>query len=128
MKTFSIIAFWFTQDIKFFSKIPPKAVFSSMISACTVIMILSIPTIVLNGVSVVTIMKCSQLKKKIAYFIIMIQSLADLVVGCVSLPLMSYVCITDAFGIGDCFTQAVDSKCHDPSSFNISDNLNRHDS
>jgi hypothetical protein len=26
-------------------------------------------------------------------------------IGCVSLPLMSYVCITDAFGIGDCFTQ-----------------------
>jgi hypothetical protein len=54
MKTFSSIAFWSTQDIRVFSKIPPKAVFSSMISACTVIMILILPTIVLNGVSVVT--------------------------------------------------------------------------
>jgi hypothetical protein len=90
-----------------FSKIPSKAIFTSMISACTVITILIIPTILLNGVSVVTIMKCPQLKEKIAYFLIMVQSLADLAVGFISLPFMSYVCITDAFGIGDCFRHLV---------------------
>ena len=62
-ETFSSIAFWSTQDTKFFYKIPPKAVFSSMISACTVIMILILLTIVFNGLSVVTIIKCSQLKE-----------------------------------------------------------------
>ena len=71
----------FNSRYQVFNKIPPKAVFNSMLSACTVISILIIPTIFLNGVSVLTIMKCSQLKEKIAYFLIMVQSLADLAVG-----------------------------------------------
>ena len=97
----------FKSRYQVFSKIPPKAVLNSMLSACTVISILIIPTILLNGISVLTIMKCSQLKEKIAYFLIMVQSLADLAVGFISIPFMSYTCITDALGTADCFTQLV---------------------
>ena len=97
----------FNSRYQVFNKIPPKAVFNSMLSACTVISILIIPTIFLNGVSVLTIMKCSQLKEKIAYFLLMVQSLADLAVGFISIPFMSYVCITDALGTADCFRQLV---------------------
>ncbi len=88
-------------------KIPSKTVFNNMISACTVLTILITPTILLNGISVITIMKCSQLKEKNPYFLIMVQSLADLVVGFVTLPLMSYVCITEVSGEADCFRQLV---------------------
>ena len=48
--------------------------------------------IVLNGVSVFTILKCSQLKEKISYFLIMIQSVADLTVGLISLPSFIIYC------------------------------------
>ena len=78
-----------------------------MISACTFQMLLIIPTILLNGISVITIMKCPQLKEKIAYFLIMTQSIADLAVGFISLPLMSYVCMTQILGNADCLTQRI---------------------
>ena len=87
------------------AKIPSKAYFNNMISACSVVMLLIIPTILLNGISVITIRKCSQLKEKIAYFLIMIQSLADLAIGLVTIPLASYICITEAFAKADCLTQ-----------------------
>ena len=49
-------------------------------------MLLIFPTVILNGVSLVTISKCSQLREKISYFLIMMQSATDLGVGLVSLP------------------------------------------
>ena len=88
-------------------KIPSKAYLHKMISACTFQMLLIIPTILLNGISVITIMKCPQLKEKIAYFLIMTQSIADLAVGFISLPLMSYVCMTQILGNADCLTQRI---------------------
>ena len=87
------------------AKIPSKAHFNNMISACTISTILTIPTILLNGISVFTIKKCPQLKKKIAYFLIMAQSLADLAVGCVGLPLVSYLCFSQALDSANCFSQ-----------------------
>ena len=86
-----------------FAKIPSKAPFNNLISACTVSTILIIPTILLNGISVFTINKCPQLKEKFAYFLIMAQSLADLTVGLVSLPLLSYLCFSQALGTSNCF-------------------------
>jgi hypothetical protein len=75
-----------------------------MISACSVITFLSLPTIFLNGISVFTIMKCPQLKEKIAYFLIMVQSLADLAVGFVGLPSLSYLCFSQALGSPNCLS------------------------
>ena len=49
--------------------------------------VLIIPTMLLNTVAVITIWKTGQLKKKPCYFVILAQSLVDLGVGCVALPL-----------------------------------------
>jgi hypothetical protein len=97
--------FVFNSKYQVLTKVHSKDVFNGMISSCTFVTILIIPTILLNGVSDVTIMKCPQLKEKIAYFLIMVHLLADLAVGFVTLPLFSYVCITQTFGTVDCFRQ-----------------------
>jgi hypothetical protein len=49
-------------------------------------------------------MKCPQLKEKIAYFLIMVQSLADLAVGFVGLPSLSYLCFSQALGSPNCLS------------------------
>ena len=87
------------------AKIPSKAPFNSIIIAGIFSTILILPTILLYGISVLTIMKCPQLKEKIAYFLIMVQSLADIAVGWVGLPLMSYVYFSQALGTANCFWQ-----------------------
>jgi hypothetical protein len=97
--------FVFNTKYQVLSKVNSKDVFNGMISSCTFVTILIIPTILLHGVSILKIMKCPQLKEKIAYFLIMVQSLADLAVGFVTLPLFSYVCITQTLGTADCFRQ-----------------------
>ena len=77
------------------TKIPSTAHSNNMINAAGIFStILILPTTLLNGISVFTIMKCPQLKEKLAYFLIMAQSLADLAVGCVGLPSMSYICFS----------------------------------
>ena len=63
---------------------------------------LMIPAVILNGVSVVTMIKRPQLRKKISYFLIMMQSVADLSVGLLSIPLFSYLCFTETTGSGNC--------------------------
>jgi hypothetical protein len=83
-------------------KHPSKAFSINQYSACIVLMILIIPTVLLNAISVVTIMKCPQLKEKIPYFLVMMQSVCDLAVGFISLPLLSYICFTETEGSAHC--------------------------
>ena len=47
-------------------------------------------TISLNGISIITIRKSSQLRNKICYFVILLQSIVDLGVGVLSTPLFIY--------------------------------------
>ena len=56
------------------------------IAVLTVNIILIFPTILLNAVSITTITKSSQLRNKICYFIILVQSVTDLVVGFLGIP------------------------------------------
>ena len=49
--------------------------------------ILMISTILLNAMSVITILKSSQMKSKSCYFIILVQSVIDLAVGVFAIPL-----------------------------------------
>ena len=65
---------------------PSQAHLINRISVCVFFLLLAIPTVTLNGVSVITIWKCSQLKQKIPYFLLMMQSVTDLTVGLVGLP------------------------------------------
>ena len=67
-------------------KYPSQAHLIYRISVCVFFLLLTIPAVTLNGVSVITILKCPQLKQKIAYFLLMMQSITDLTVGLISLP------------------------------------------
>ncbi len=49
--------------------------------------VLILSTILLNSVAIRTISKSAQLKKKLCYFTVLLQSITDLLVGVVGLPL-----------------------------------------
>jgi hypothetical protein len=77
----------------FIVKFPSQALFINHLTAIYVTCpLLIIATVILNGVSVVTIFKCALLKEKISYFLIMMQSVADLTVGLISLPSFIIYC------------------------------------
>ena len=71
------------------------------IIVCVFFLLLFIPTVTLNGVSVITIWKCPQLKQKISYFLLMMQSVTDLTVGLFSLPAL------DILGLSTVITGSV---------------------
>ena len=58
------------------------------VAASTLYGLLFFPTVLLNGVSILTILRSSQLKKKVSYFLILLQSAIDLIFGAIALPLM----------------------------------------
>ena len=91
---------------------PSRGYFLSDVALVVVNSILVISTVILNGMSVLTIYKCSQLKEKVCYFLIFLQSMLDLITGLVSLPLFTYVIASEITGTGSCtlnglFTQVI---------------------
>ena len=64
--------------------------------------ILIIPTVLLNAVAIVTIQKSSQLKNKLCYFTIMIQSAADLGVGCFTIPILTCFLVAPFVRVDHC--------------------------
>ena len=75
--------------------------FNQLITS-VVISILTIPVILLNGITVLTIWKSHQLRGKVCHFTVFIQSMADLSVGLLTLPLFSYLHLREVFGSPDC--------------------------
>ena len=71
-------------------KLPSEKLLVNHILAIAVNGILIIPTILLNAVAIITIWKSSQLSRKPCYFIILVQSVTDLAVGFVGLPLFIF--------------------------------------
>ena len=63
---------------------------------------LMIPTILLNAVAIITILKSSQLKSKPCYFIILVQSVIDLAVGAFGIPLLIFFLASGIGGITNC--------------------------
>ena len=65
---------------------------------------LLILTVSLNAISVLTILKCHQLKSKVCYFLILIQSSTDLTVGLImiSIPINIFILAKHVVGIGQC--------------------------
>ena len=59
-------------------------------------------TIFLNGISVITIRKSSQLKTKVCYFVILLQSIVDLGVAFLGIPLFVYGLMTPFQKIQNC--------------------------
>ena len=62
----------------------------SRIAAIVVSSLLFLTTISLNGISVITIRRSSQLKSKVCYFPLLLQSIVDLGVGVLGVPLFIY--------------------------------------
>ena len=85
------------------TKLPSEKFVINHIFAIAFDGILIIPTILLNGVAVITILKSSQLNSKPCYFIILLQSTFDLAVGMVGIPLYIYYLANSIGGISNCF-------------------------
>jgi hypothetical protein len=64
--------------------------------------ILIISTILLNAVSIITILKSSQLKRKPCYFIILVQTFIDLAVGVFAIPLFVTFLASQVNGVSNC--------------------------
>ena len=72
--------------------------------------VLVIPTILLNAVAIITILKSSQLKSKPCYFIILVQSVIDLAVGAFGIPLLIFFLASGIGGITNCIAARLASK------------------
>ena len=75
---------------------------------CNIMLIFS--TISLNGISVITIRNSSQLRNKICYFMVQLQSVVDLSVGILGIPLFIYHLITPYLDNVDCTLVAIASR------------------
>ena len=64
--------------------------------------VLMVPLILLNGITVLTIWKNDQLRAKVSHFPVLILSLANLSVGLLTLPLFSYLNVSEVYGSLDC--------------------------
>ena len=84
-------------------KQPSNALYINHIVLVVANIILFIPTITLNAISILTILKSSQLKNKTCYFVILLQSAADLTVGVLGIPFHLVYLSSGIGGILDCF-------------------------
>lgn len=72
-------------------------------SAAIITGILVFPTVLLNLIPILTILKSSQLKDKICYFLILVQSVIDLGVGCIGTPLSFFQLIIPFLHYMNCY-------------------------
>ena len=81
---------------------PNKNYEGNLIAMLVMNCVLLISTILLNGISVITIKKSSVLKGKVCYFVILVQSVVDLGVGLLSIPLFISYLIFPFVNTGNC--------------------------
>ena len=82
--------------------------------------ILIFPTVLLNLFATITILKCPQLKNKLCYFLILIQSVVDLGVGLFGIPLTIYYLVTPFVAFQNCaFSLGALKLCVLPSAVSI---------
>jgi hypothetical protein len=84
------------------TKLSSEKLFINHIFAIAVNGILIIPTILLNVTAIITILKSSQLNIKPCYFIILVQSMIDLAVGILSIPIFIFFIAGGIGGISTC--------------------------
>ena len=72
------------------------------IGALVVNCLLLFSTISLNGVSIITIRKSSQLRNKVCYFVILLQSVVDLGVGVLGIPIFICYLISPFLDVVNC--------------------------
>ena len=59
-------------------------------------------TIILNGISIITIRKSSQLRNKVCYFVILLQTIVDLGFGVLSIPIFIYHLLSPFLSTAKC--------------------------
>jgi hypothetical protein len=74
----------------------------SQIAAIVAMSILIFLTVLLNLVATVTILKSHQLKNKLCYYLILIQSVVDLGIGSLGKPLIIYHLVTPSVAFQHC--------------------------
>ena len=89
------------------TKLPSEKFVINSIVAITFNGLLMIPTIFLNAVAMITILKSSQLKSKPCYFIILAQSVIDLAVGAFGIPLLIFFLASGIGGITNCIAASL---------------------
>ena len=87
-------------DIKYYSETSGTSNYFviNQIVLCVFNGVLILSTISLNSVAIRTISKSSQLKEKLCYFVVLLQSITDLIVGVVVLPLFILVLASEIKG------------------------------
>ena len=93
------------------TKIPSEKYFINNISAIVVNAVMIIPTISLNLVAIITIMKSSQLNSKPCYFIILVQSIIDLLVGVLGIPSQIGIISSWTAGLSNCLVISLMFRC-----------------
>ena len=88
-------------------RIPSESYLINNISVIIFNAVLMIPTISLNFVASITILKSSQLKNKPCYFIILVQSVVDLGVGFFGIPSYIFIVSTLTGGLSNCFVKSL---------------------
>ena len=81
----------------FLDKFPDQSIGRQQVAILVINCLLLFLTISLNGISVITIGKSSQLRCKVCYFVILLQSIVDLGVGVLSTPLFIYYLLSPFF-------------------------------
>ena len=72
--------------------------------------ILIIPTVLLNGTSVIAILKCSKLNTKVYFSLVLVQSIIDLTVGLLGVPMFIVIVASELFGSVNCLASVVAQK------------------
>ena len=84
------------------NKFPSKKYENYQITMISIYIMSFFSTVTLNGISVITIRRSSQLKNKIGYFVVQLQSIVDLSVGVLSIPLYIYFLLLPFLQTTDC--------------------------
>ena len=64
--------------------------------------VLIFPTIFLNALAIITIQSTPQLQKKVCYFVILVQSVVDLAVGSLAIPILVYFLLVPFLNVDIC--------------------------
>lgn len=94
-----------TSGLTYFAitELPSGKLFINLLLAIVLNAILIVPTILLNAVSVLTILKSYQLNSKPCYFIVLVQSVFDLTVGVLAIPLFIFFMTSEEGRKLNCF-------------------------
>ena len=84
------------------NRFPNEEYERNRIAMLVIVCMLLFSTIILNGISIITIRKSSQLRSKVCYFVILLQTIVDLGVGVLSIPIFIYHLLSPFLSTAKC--------------------------